>query len=141
MNTGPNDLLDVVMSEITGVAEKVDRAQVESLATALTAADRIFVTGEGRSGFMARAFAMRLMHLGLPVFVLGETTTPAVTGNRHPCRRIWFRHNGQHRPGRRAGRCAGRRGVCDHHRSVITARRDRSRSSGHPGGDEVPPGR
>ena len=81
MNTGPNDLLDVVMSEITGVAEKVDRAQVESLATALTAADRIFVTGEGRSGFMARAFAMRLMHLGLPVFVLGETTTPAVTGN------------------------------------------------------------
>ena len=29
---------------------------------------------------MARAFAMRLMHLGLTVFVVGETTTPAITG-------------------------------------------------------------
>ena len=27
---------------------------------------------------MARAFAMRLMHLGLTVYVIGETTTPAV---------------------------------------------------------------
>ena len=27
---------------------------------------------------MARAFAMRLMHLGLTVHVIGETTTPAV---------------------------------------------------------------
>jgi 6-phospho-3-hexuloisomerase len=30
---------------------------------------------------MAKAFAMRLMHLGLPVFVIGETTTPAVKGS------------------------------------------------------------
>ena len=27
---------------------------------------------------MAKAFAMRLMHLGLPVHVIGETTTPSV---------------------------------------------------------------
>ncbi len=46
--------------------------------TALNAAQRVFVAGEGRSGFMAKAFAMRLMHLGLPVHVVGETTTPSV---------------------------------------------------------------
>jgi len=39
---------------------------------------RVFVTGAGRSGLMGRAFAMRLMHLGYEVFVVGETITPAL---------------------------------------------------------------
>lgn len=34
----------------------------------------IFVLGGGRSGLVAKAFAMRLMHLGLKVNVLGENT-------------------------------------------------------------------
>jgi len=74
------DQLDTVLAEIHGVATRIEQTQLDALAAALLAADRIFVTGEGRSGFMARAFAMRLMHLGLPVFVIGETTTPAVRG-------------------------------------------------------------
>jgi 6-phospho-3-hexuloisomerase len=74
------DQLTTVLTEISGVAAHVDRAQLDALAKSLMAADRIFVTGEGRSGFMAKAFAMRLMHLGLPVFVIGETTTPAIKG-------------------------------------------------------------
>ena len=56
-------------AEIHGVAAQIDREQLRGLADALIAAERIFVTGEGRSGFMAKAFAMRLMHLGLPVSV------------------------------------------------------------------------
>ena len=74
------DQLDTVLSEIHGVAAQIDRAQRHGLADSLNAADRVFVTGEGRSGFMAKAFAMRLMHLGLPVHVIGETTTPSVRG-------------------------------------------------------------
>ena len=35
--------------------------------------------GLGRSGLVARAFAMRLMHLGISVYVVGETTTPALS--------------------------------------------------------------
>jgi 6-phospho-3-hexuloisomerase len=34
--------------------------------------------GAGRSGLVAKAFAMRLMHLGLQAFVVGETITPAL---------------------------------------------------------------
>ncbi len=45
--------------------DNIDREQLGRFAAALSGAERIFVTGEGRSGFMARAFAMRLMHLGL----------------------------------------------------------------------------
>jgi 6-phospho-3-hexuloisomerase len=76
-----NDQLTTVLAEITGVTARIDRNEVDALAKSLLAADRVFVTGEGRSGFMARAFAMRLMHLGISVFVIGETTTPAVTAS------------------------------------------------------------
>jgi len=41
----------------------------------------VLVVGAGRSGFVARAFAMRLMHLGFRTHVLGETITPAVGAN------------------------------------------------------------
>jgi 6-phospho-3-hexuloisomerase len=39
----------------------------------------IFVGGAGRSGFMARGFAMRLMHMGYRSYLVGETTTPAIS--------------------------------------------------------------
>ncbi|WXG40102.1 MAG: 6-phospho-3-hexuloisomerase [Candidatus Freyarchaeum deiterrae] len=52
---------------------------VELLINGLKSNKRIFVVGAGRSGLVVRAFAMRLMHLGFEVFVVGETITPAVT--------------------------------------------------------------
>ena len=39
---------------------------------------RIYVMGAGRSGLVAKAFAMRLMHLGFSSYVVGETITPAM---------------------------------------------------------------
>jgi 6-phospho-3-hexuloisomerase len=73
-----SDDLDVVLAEIAGVLEHVEPREVARLTGTLAQATRVFVAGEGRSGFMAKAFAMRLMHLGLTVYVLGETTTPSV---------------------------------------------------------------
>jgi 6-phospho-3-hexuloisomerase len=70
--------LETILAEIRPVVAKVNEAELAALVERLNAARRVFVTGEGRSGFMARAFAMRLMHLGLPVHVIGETTTPSV---------------------------------------------------------------
>ncbi len=73
-----NDDLTTVLAEIGGVADKVDRDQLTTLVDRLMAAPRVYVAGEGRSGLMGKAFAMRLMHLGLIVFAMGETITPAV---------------------------------------------------------------
>jgi 6-phospho-3-hexuloisomerase len=39
---------------------------------------KVMVVGAGRSGLVGKAFAMRLMHLGFNVYVLGETITPNV---------------------------------------------------------------
>lgn len=72
------DSLSTVLTEITQVLAQVSRPEISSLAQRLADGRRVFVAGGGRSGLMAKAFAMRLMHLGLTVYVIGETTTPAV---------------------------------------------------------------
>ncbi|HVO36643.1 MAG TPA: 6-phospho-3-hexuloisomerase [Candidatus Acidoferrum sp.] len=59
--------------------EELDMEEVENLINLLLKAKRkkIFTVGMGRSGFVARAFALRLMNLGFNVYFLGETITPA----------------------------------------------------------------
>jgi len=39
---------------------------------------KIFIYGVGRSGLIAKAFAIRLVQMGLEVFFIGETVTPIV---------------------------------------------------------------
>lgn len=69
-----------IQQEISIALAQVDDTECERLAGAIEKADRIFVAGIGRSGLMTKAFAMRLMHLGYTVHVVGETTTPNITG-------------------------------------------------------------
>lgn len=68
----------LVLDEITAVFRRIDPEEVAALVTELRLADRIFVTGAGRSGLVLKMAAMRLMHLGLTVHVVGETTSPAI---------------------------------------------------------------
>src|SRR5512137_1069356 len=39
---------------------------------------RIFIAGAGRSGLVSRFFAMRLMHAGYNVYLVGEIVTPSI---------------------------------------------------------------
>jgi 6-phospho-3-hexuloisomerase len=52
--------------------------QLDAFADLVDDAERVFVHGAGRSGLALRMTAMRLMHLGLEVHVVGEVTTPAI---------------------------------------------------------------
>ena len=72
------DMLKGIIDELAVNADRVSTEQLEALADAILAAKRIFVAGAGRAGFAARAFALRLMHLGLTVFFVGEPTTPSI---------------------------------------------------------------
>lgn len=76
-----NDPLEIITAEIADVLDKLSRPKMTDFAHRLNAAARVMVAGEGRSGLMARAFAMRLMHLGLNVHVVGETTTPSLAAS------------------------------------------------------------
>lgn len=67
-----------IMKEISCTLELVSDSQSERLMNRLMQAKAIYVAGSGRSGLMMRAFAMRLMHLGRSVYVVGETVTPGI---------------------------------------------------------------
>jgi len=59
--------------------EKINDKEVDVMVNAIEKADRVFLMGVGRSGLVAKAFAMRLVQLGLTAHVIGETTTPSIT--------------------------------------------------------------
>lgn len=67
-----------ITQHVKSVAGSLDKKQVNELIKSLEKTNKVFVYGAGRSGLVARAFAMRLMHLGINVFVIGETVTPAI---------------------------------------------------------------
>ena len=67
-----------ILAEIETVLDAVDEQQLEAVMERIQKNRRVFVDGEGRSGFSAKGFAMRLMHLGYTVFFVGETITPAL---------------------------------------------------------------
>jgi 6-phospho-3-hexuloisomerase len=70
---------DLILNELTDTLAQVSEAQADAAIDAILTAPRIFVTGAGRSGLALKMAAMRLMHLGLTVHVVGEITTPAIT--------------------------------------------------------------
>jgi len=68
-----------ILEELRRVLDRVDVNALERLVEELTRADAIFLYGQGRTGFMTRAFATRLMHLGMKAHFVGDTTTPPIT--------------------------------------------------------------
>ena len=82
--TGVIDAVQTILSENATVvahlaADPAATAALDGMAERLQGADRVFVLGAGRSGLALRMTAMRLMHLGLTVHVVGDVTTPAIT--------------------------------------------------------------
>ena len=69
---------DLILTELQRTLAAVDEVQVDAAKKILLASQRVFATGAGRSGLALRMAAMRLMHLGLTVHVVGEITTPAI---------------------------------------------------------------
>ena len=72
---------DEILTGAQQAINELDFDQVEKMMRMILDArhKRIFVVGVGRSGFVGRAFAVRLMNLGFNVYFLGETITPAAT--------------------------------------------------------------
>jgi 6-phospho-3-hexuloisomerase len=76
--------LALIGRELDSVTDWVGRhsgEDLEALAEAIVGAERIFVLGAGRSGLALQMTAMRLMHLGFVVHVVGEVTAPAIGPN------------------------------------------------------------
>jgi 6-phospho-3-hexuloisomerase len=80
MNVGVRykELYRKVQDEHEAVFERQDVGELEAFMEAIINARRIFVMGVGREGIAARAFSMRLMHLGKEVHWIWDDTTPGM---------------------------------------------------------------
>ena len=74
-----NKLKQQIIQEITDSFANTNDAEIESLINDIDNADKIFIYGLGREKIVLTSFAMRLMHLGYKVHVVGDVTTPALT--------------------------------------------------------------
>ncbi|MGY3750278.1 6-phospho-3-hexuloisomerase [Vagococcus acidifermentans] len=67
-----------IIEELLQNTKQISNDDLLQLEEVIIDAKRIFIAGAGRSGFAARAFSNRLMHLGFVVYFVGEPTTPAI---------------------------------------------------------------
>ena len=72
-----------ILDNIQNAEEFLNEDAIDKFENIIIGSENIFVTGAGRSGLAAKAFAMRLMHLGLSSYVVGETISPAI--NKEDC--------------------------------------------------------
>jgi 6-phospho-3-hexuloisomerase/3-hexulose-6-phosphate synthase/6-phospho-3-hexuloisomerase len=68
----------LIIDKISGILDATDDSYDQKLTELLDQAKRVFVSGAGRSGLICRFFAMRLMHSGYDVSVVGEIVTPSI---------------------------------------------------------------
>jgi 6-phospho-3-hexuloisomerase/3-hexulose-6-phosphate synthase/6-phospho-3-hexuloisomerase len=68
----------LIIDKISGILEATDDSYDQQITTLLDEAKRVFISGAGRSGLIGRFFAMRLMHSGYDVSVVGEIVTPSI---------------------------------------------------------------
>ncbi len=68
----------LVIEKISSILEATDDSYDVKLTALLDNAKRIFIAGAGRSKLVGNFFAMRLVHAGYDVSVVGEIVTPSI---------------------------------------------------------------
>lgn len=67
-----------ILDKIKGVTDKISSEDFNNFINLVIKSPRVYIIGAGRSGLVAKAFGMRLVHLKKKVFIVGETITPAI---------------------------------------------------------------
>ncbi|MEM1833622.1 MAG: 6-phospho-3-hexuloisomerase [Thermosphaera sp.] len=70
------EIINFILKSIDTIDDSSKENMINLLTSARKENRRVFVIGAGRSGLIAKAFAMRLLHLGFNVYVIGETILP-----------------------------------------------------------------
>jgi 6-phospho-3-hexuloisomerase len=75
------DYLEIVIKELEQTTTLISNDEAEKLVDYIISSNKVFVAGAGRSGLMGKSFAMRMMHMGVDAYVIGETVTSTFTGD------------------------------------------------------------
>lgn len=68
----------LILDRLTTILSETDNSNTAKLIKLVDEAGRIFIGGAGRSLLVSRFFAMRLVHAGYNVNMIGEIVTPAI---------------------------------------------------------------
>jgi 6-phospho-3-hexuloisomerase len=68
-----------IVEHVDKTIKELDDFQLDQMVHDIENSEKIFLMGAGRSGLAGRAFAMRLVQLGLTAYVIGESVTPSMT--------------------------------------------------------------
>lgn len=68
----------LILDRLTTILSETDNSNTAKLLKLIDEAGRIFIGGAGRSLLVSRFFAMRLVHAGYNVNMIGEIVTPAI---------------------------------------------------------------
>ena len=77
-NDSSHELLKRAVKEVEGVFTPSTFSQIENLFLNIASADSIVCYGVGREGLMMKSLTMRLMHLGLKAYFVGDMNVPPV---------------------------------------------------------------
>ena len=72
------DAAHYILNQVRAAVDDVEDEHVAEFARLVRGAKSVVIFGRGRSGLVGRALAVRLSHLGLRAYVVGETITPPV---------------------------------------------------------------
>ena len=72
------DNQQLILSRLTTILSETDNSNAAKLLALVEGAGRTFIGGAGRSLLVSRFFAMRLVHSGFNVSMIGEVVTPAI---------------------------------------------------------------
>lgn len=67
-----------ILTEIGTVLSKIDEKEVDEFVKNILSTKKIIACGAGRVGMSVRGFVMRLKHLGLDAYILGDANVPAL---------------------------------------------------------------
>ena len=73
-----NQSIEYIQRKIDDILSRVSLRDIDKVKNLFFSSNHIFVYGAGRSGLVAKAFAIRLVHLGFQTFVIGDTITVPV---------------------------------------------------------------
>lgn len=72
------DAAKTILSEIDMVLSKLKENEVVEFTKKIMSAKKIVAVGAGRVGMATRGFVMRLGHLGLSAYMIGDATVPSI---------------------------------------------------------------
>jgi 6-phospho-3-hexuloisomerase len=71
-------LKSLMLEELKDAFSSIKEEEIQGFIDEIAQARKLFLYGLGRERLMLQAFAMRLMHLGLDVHVVGDVTTQRI---------------------------------------------------------------